>query len=68
MDLLGRGLRKIGQFYSELNPATLSGAIDVLVVRQPNGDLAASPFHVRFGKLNLLRPSGTDVSHVCIGN
>jgi phosphatidate phosphatase LPIN len=35
----------------------LSGAIDVVVVEQENGDLACSPFHVRFGKLSLLLPS-----------
>jgi len=42
--------------YKEMNPATLSGAIDVIVVRHPNGELRASPFHVRFGKLKLFRP------------
>ena len=35
----------------------MSGAIDVIVVEQENGDLACSPFHVRFGKLSLLLPS-----------
>ncbi|KAF3925370.1 Lipin-3 [Dactylellina cionopaga] len=42
--------------YNSINPATLSGAIDVIVVEQDNGDLACSPFHVRFGKFSLLRP------------
>ncbi|KAF3140883.1 hypothetical protein TWF569_008195 [Orbilia oligospora] len=42
--------------YNSINPATLSGAIDVIVVEQENGDLACSPFHVRFGKFSLLRP------------
>ena len=37
--------------------ATLSGAIDVIVVEQESGDLACSPFHVRFGKFSLLLPS-----------
>ncbi|CAG8843208.1 17182_t:CDS:2, partial [Gigaspora margarita] len=46
----------VNQFYREINPSTLSGAIDVIVVQQPNGDLACSPFHVRFGKLSVLRP------------
>jgi lipin, N-terminal conserved region len=39
----------------DLNQATLSGAIDVIVVRQPDGSLRSTPFHVRFGKLQLLR-------------
>lgn len=43
-------------FYNELNPATLSGAIDIVVVKQKDGELACSPFHVRFGKFSLLMP------------
>ncbi|KAI1163156.1 LNS2-domain-containing protein [Nemania serpens] len=42
--------------WNSINPATLSGAIDVIVVEQDNGDLYCSPFHVRFGKFSLLRP------------
>lgn len=42
-------------WYGTLNPATLSGAIDVIVVQQPDGSLACSPFHVRFGKMGVLR-------------
>lgn len=38
-----------------LNPATLSGGIDVLVVKQADGSFRCSPFHVRFGKLGVLR-------------
>jgi len=33
-----------------MNSATLSGAIDVVVVEQPDGSLSSTPFHVRFGK------------------
>lgn len=57
MNLVGRVVSSVSEFYKDLNPATLSGAIDVVVVDQGNGDLACSPFHVRFGKLKLLRPS-----------
>lgn len=42
-------------FYDGINPATLTGAIDVIVVRQEDGTLVGSPFHVRFGKLGVLR-------------
>ncbi|CAG8626013.1 10420_t:CDS:10, partial [Funneliformis mosseae] len=52
----------VNQFYREINPSTLSGAIDVIVVEQPNGELACSPFHVRFGKLLVLRPQEKKVS------
>ena len=37
-----------------LNAATLSGAIDIVVVPQEDGSLKCTPFHVRFGKLQLL--------------
>ena len=42
--------------WNSINPATLSGAIDIIVVEQEDGTLACSPFHVRFGKFSLLRP------------
>ncbi|KLU88028.1 nuclear elongation and deformation protein 1 [Magnaporthiopsis poae ATCC 64411] len=42
--------------WNSINPATLSGAIDVIVVEQEDGTLLCSPFHVRFGKFSLLRP------------
>jgi len=50
---------KLGDKISEqlaINQSTLSGAIDVIVVPQPDGSLRCSPFHVRFGKLQLLKP------------
>ena len=40
----------------DVNTSTLSGAIDIVVVRQPDGSLKSSPFHVRFGKLHVLKP------------
>ncbi|XP_027723122.1 phosphatidate phosphatase LPIN3 [Vombatus ursinus] len=45
----------VKELYKGLNPATLSGGIDVLVVKQPDGSFLCSPFHVRFGKLGVLR-------------
>ncbi|EXJ86884.1 hypothetical protein A1O3_03838 [Capronia epimyces CBS 606.96] len=55
---LGSGVSKT---WNSINPATLSGAIDVIVVEQDDGTLACSPFHVRFGKFSLLRPSDKKV-------
>jgi phosphatidate phosphatase LPIN len=46
----------VSKTWNSINPATLSGAIDVIVVEQEDGSLACSPFHVRFGKFSLLRP------------
>lgn len=42
-------------FYNEINGATLSGAIDIIVVEQADGSFSCSPFYVRFGKLGVLR-------------
>ena len=42
-------------FYSEINAATLTGAIDVIVVEHEDGSLNSSPFHVRFGKMGVLK-------------
>ncbi|KAI8327716.1 Lipin/Ned1/Smp2-domain-containing protein [Choanephora cucurbitarum] len=53
---LGSLFTSVQSFYNEINPATLSGAIDIVVVEQEDGDLACSPFHVRFGKLSVLMP------------
>ncbi|KAJ1731208.1 lipin Ned1 [Coemansia biformis] len=57
MQYVGKVFSTVSQLYKELNPATLSGAIDVVVVEDKDGELSCSPFHVRFGKLQLLRPS-----------
>ncbi|KAE9368761.1 LNS2-domain-containing protein [Stipitochalara longipes BDJ] len=46
----------VSKTWNSINPSTLSGAIDVIVVEQEDGSLACSPFHVRFGKFSLLRP------------
>ncbi|KAM9372254.1 phosphatidate phosphatase LPIN3 [Phaethornis superciliosus] len=46
----------VKELYQGLNPSTLRGCIDVVVVRQPDGSFQCSPFHVRFGKLGVLHP------------
>ncbi|KAG8350205.1 Nuclear elongation and deformation protein 1 [Fusarium venenatum] len=52
-----RGLSEsVSTAWNSINPATLSGAIDVIVVEHEDGSLVCSPFHVRFGKFSLLRP------------
>lgn len=48
-------VRNVKEFYSEINAATLTGAIDVIVVEQEDGSFKSSPFHVRFGKLGVLK-------------
>ena len=60
MNYLRGALNAASQYYKDINPSTLTGAIDVIVVRRvgEGGDeeLACSPFHVRFGKWQVLRP------------
>uniref|UniRef100_A0A3Q2WXW5 phosphatidate phosphatase n=1 Tax=Haplochromis burtoni TaxID=8153 RepID=A0A3Q2WXW5_HAPBU len=53
--LAGQVLVTVKELYKGINQATLSGCIDVIVVRQPDGMFQCSPFHVRFGKLGVLR-------------
>lgn len=45
--------KPIARLYRQLNPATLSGAIDIVIVQQPDGSYNCSPFHVRFGKFQV---------------
>ena len=37
----------------DINPSTLSGAIDIIAIRQPNNTVKTSPFYVRFGKMKV---------------
>ncbi|KAJ8376701.1 hypothetical protein SKAU_G00072810 [Synaphobranchus kaupii] len=53
--LAGQVLVTVKELYKGINQATLSGCIDVVVVRQRDGSYQCSPFHVRFGKLGVLR-------------
>jgi phosphatidate phosphatase LPIN len=69
MNYLRGSLSAAYQYYSNLppiNPSTLTGAIDVIVIQRKdeNGDLelACTPFHVRFGKWQILRPGEKKVS------
>lgn len=56
-------LKAFKEFYNEINGATLTGAIDVIVVEQGDGSFVCSPFHVRFGKLGVLRSREKIVSN-----
>ncbi|XP_046671825.1 phosphatidate phosphatase LPIN3 isoform X2 [Homalodisca vitripennis] len=55
MNYLGKFISNFRYVYNEINAATLTGAIDVVVVEQPDGTFTCSPFHVRFGKIGVLR-------------
>lgn len=52
---VGKFVTNFKDFYNDINSATLTGAIDVIVVKQQDESFLCSPFHVRFGKLGVLR-------------
>ena len=56
MDYIKSGVSFIRRTYNNINPATLSGAIDIIVCEDEDGNLVTSPFHVRFGKQAVLSP------------
>ena len=68
MQYVGRAFDSVSKTWSSINPATLSGAIDVIVVEHPDGELACSPFHVRFGKFQILKPSQKKVEVIVNGH
>lgn len=57
MNIVGKLFSNVKGFYNEINPATLTGAIDVVVVRHSDGTYTTSPWHVRFGKMGVIRAS-----------
>ena len=38
----------------EINSATLTGAVDIVIVEQEDGTFRSTPFHVRFGKIGVV--------------
>lgn len=62
MNYIAKIISNFRLFYNEINAATLTGAIDVIVIEQPDGTFTCSPFHVRFGKLGVLRSRAKVVS------
>ena len=60
---LQKSFSGVRDWYNDLNGATLTGAIDVIVVEQEDGFFVSSPFHVRFGKLGLLKAKNKVVSY-----
>lgn len=67
MQYFGRAIGSVSKTWNSINPATLSGAIDVIVVENEKGEMHCSPFHVRFGKFQLLRPSQKKVKVIVNG-
>lgn len=64
---LGKVLSSCKDLYNDVNAAYLTGALDIIVIRQKDGSLKSTPFHVRFGKLGVLRTGDLkEVSNLCL--
>ncbi|BHF60769.1 Lipin-3 [Sparganum proliferum] len=61
MQYIGKLFSTARQYYSDINRATLNGAIDVIVIQHPDGEWNSSPFYVQFGKTGILRPCEDEV-------
>ena len=60
--LITSALKYCLNFYKEVNPATLNGAIDTIAIVQPDGSIKSTPFHVRFGKVGVFRAKNNVVT------
>ncbi|CAH8565037.1 unnamed protein product [Heterobilharzia americana] len=65
MNYLGRLFSSAQQYYKNINVANLTGAIDVIVVKNKDGEYQSTPFYVRFGKMGVLYPQAHLVD-ICI--
>ena len=68
--LLAQSLISVGSAaLSSVNAITphLAGAVDVMVVAQPDGSLKSTPFYVRFGKYAPIRNRERDVRIIVNG-
>ena len=60
MDAFGKIVSSVSQAF-DFNQATLSGCVDIVVVQQLDGSLKSTPFHLRLGKLKVLKSKGREV-------
>ncbi len=55
MEFMGRVIDGV-HYAMGVNAATLSGAVDIVVVPSEDGQTwRSTPFHVRFGKMQIIR-------------
>lgn len=62
MALVSETLGNLWNYFKEVNTATLNGSIDIVAVEYPDGRIVSTPFHVRFGKVGVVRASDKIVS------
>lgn len=75
MNYFGKFVTGFKYFYDEINPSNMTGAIDVVVIKhfstkndQDKIHYVSSPFHVKFGKYDILRPKERLVDITINGN
>eukprot|EP00357_Protocruzia_adherens_P016569 CAMPEP_0115047002 /NCGR_PEP_ID=MMETSP0216-20121206/49063_1 /TAXON_ID=223996 /ORGANISM="Protocruzia adherens, Strain Boccale" /LENGTH=701 /DNA_ID=CAMNT_0002430147 /DNA_START=35 /DNA_END=2140 /DNA_ORIENTATION=- len=66
MSVINKFLEKVTDAF-EFNQATLSGSLDIIVIEHEDGTMTCTPFHVRFGKLRILKPKDCKI-RVTINN
>lgn len=65
MGIINKIFTSVSGLYNNINPITLSGVNDIIVVRHPDGTLKCSPFQLRFSKLQFYNSKSQTV-HVYI--
>ncbi|KNC47015.1 uncharacterized protein AMSG_03439 [Thecamonas trahens ATCC 50062] len=68
MSAVVRGLKSVVSALTDINPATLSGAIDVVATKHPDGHIESTPWHVRFGKMQIFSASATPVVRIRVND
>lgn len=63
-------MKSINKFFSSVaevcspSKGNLSGAMDVIVIKRPDGTLASTPFYIKFGRLKLMKSNKIKVNLV----
>lgn len=68
MELASGIVSTVFGLYKNINPSTLSGVNDIIVVEDSDGTLRCSPFEVRFGKVQMFRITSRIVHIYVNGN
>ncbi|EPR77660.1 Protein involved in plasmid maintenance [Spraguea lophii 42_110] len=57
LNLVNNIFYTVSDFYKNINPSTISGVNDVIVVESADGVLSCSPFQIKFGTIQMFRIS-----------
>ncbi|ORD94828.1 NED1 [Enterospora canceri] len=65
MGVVNKIFTSVSEIYNSVNPITLSGVNDVIVIKKQDGSYKCSPFQLRFSKMQFLN-SRSQVVHLLI--